>query len=523
MPDPDPLLSDPAAAHWAALVARAAARLRGERARAGAFLGALAAVPLFALSAATSALAHPDLARALLATALALPALGALVGRFRPLDPARLHTRIDRQFGLADEALAARELAGLASPAWRAAILRQAVAHTSSADWKTAWPVRWPRRSGLAASAALLAALLALLQLPSPGSAAPDPAAARRAEQKTALSELAKDWEKTAEEMKGEEWDAFRASVAELQKKLDAPELSERELLVALARVESRLAEASRTLAEAALASSSEELAEALAGLENLDAATDALRKKDFAAAAKALDQASAKLSAADAKLALRDASGAETARRLDKLAEKAAQKREGSKLAKTAKQMREAVERRDAKSLGECSASLADDAREAAACEASSSSLAALSRSLAGARLALAEGKKPGENDAAFSLAGQGRSPGSAQPGAGVGASAGDHSPGAEHDLAAASRQENLSGQANADGESTRRTVRATEAAPTLASAAGEADLAEFTRLSREAVEDESLPLEHRRAIHRYFQLIRPGSDTASAVSTSP
>lgn len=524
-------MSAPTAAHdsadaaWADLVARAARRIRSERARSGACLGALAAVPLFAASAAASAAELSSPAFALLATACAAPALGALAGLLRPLSASRLHARIDRQFGLADEALAARELSGLASPAWRAAILRQAVEHTRSADWQKTWPVRWPRRGGLAAGAALLAALLALVQLPTPGSASPDPAAARRAEQKAALAELAKDWEKSADELKGEEWDAFRASVAELQKKLDAPELSERELLVALARVESRLAEASRSLAESGLAASSEELAEALAGLENLDAATDALRKKDFAAAAKAFDQASAKLSAADAKLALRDTTGAETARRLDKLAEKAAQKREGSKLAKTAKEMREALERRDAKSMGQCSASLADDAREAAACESASASLASLSRSLAGARLALAEGKKPGENDPAFSLAGQSRAPGSSQPGGqGIGSSPGDRSPGAEHELAATSRQENLSGQANAEGESTRRTIRASEAAPTLASAGSEAELAEFARLSREAIENESLPLEHRRAIHRYFQLIRPAGESAAAnVSKSP
>lgn len=516
---------------WAALVARAAARMRAERVRAGLFHGALASVPVFAAAAGCSLAAQPGLARAALAIAFALPLVGALAGRLRPLSETRLHARIDRQFGLADEALAARELSGRASPAWRSAVLRQALAHAGSADWKLAWPLRWPRRSGLAASAALLAALLALVQLPRLAPVSSDPAAARRAEQQAALSELAKDWEKTADQLQGEEWDAFRDTLAELQKQLAAPELGERELLVALARVESRLAEAKSALADSALATQSEELAEALAGLENLDEATRALRERDFAQAAKNFDNASARLAADAAKLEFRDATGAETARRLEKLAEKAAKTRD-PKFAETAKKMREAVEKRDAKSLGQCSASLAAQSREAAARESAASALSSVARSLSDARLALAEGRKPGESESPASFAGQGQAPGAAgrgpsgdgPPADGIGSGAGDHSLGPENELAAAARQENLSGVANAEGESTKRTVRASQGAPTLAGAATEAELAESMRLSREAVLDESIPLEHRRAIHRYFQLIRPTSETAdSAVSTSP
>lgn len=508
---------------WARLVSRAASRIRRERARAGFVTGAIIAVPAAALAALLAATSLPSsVSLALLVAAVSAPALGWLAGYLRPRSPAAIHARIDRQFGLADEALAARELADRTSPAWRAALLRQAVSHTSSTDWNTAWPVRWPRRSGFTTGAALLAALLAWFLLPRSVPAGPDPAAALRAEQHTALSDLAKTWEKTADDLKGEEWNAFRETLSELQTKLADQNLSERELLVALARVESKLAEATAAVAESGVSNHAEDLAEALAGIEGMEAAAKALKERDLAAAAKALDKAAASLAAADAKLAFKDGTGAEAAKRLAQLSEKAAQKGD-AKLSEAAKKLAEAAKAGDCKSAGECSASLAEQSREAAANDSARASLASVSRSLSEARLALAEGKKPGESSESLSLAMQGQSPGRGSGGGpsgdGIGDAAGDHSPGAENALDPTARQESLAGVANADGESTKRTVRASEAAPTLAANATEAEIAEFTRLSREAVEDESLPLEHRRAIHRYFQLIRPSDAPATTL----
>jgi hypothetical protein len=512
---------------WTSLIARAESRIRHARARSGLVTGAFCAVPLAALAAGSAATRlNSAVPLSLLIAAIASPAFGWLVGRFRPLSPAVIHARIDRQFGLADEALAARELADRTSPAWRAAILRQAVAHTSSADWNIAWPVRWPRRTGFATGSAILAALLALVLLPRSVPVGPDPAAALRAEQHTALAELAKTWEKTADDLKGKEWDAFRETLAELQTKLAEQNLSERELLVALARVESKLAEATAAVAESGVSNHAEDLAEALAGIEGMEAAAKALKERDLAAAASALDKAAASLASADTKLAFKDGTGAEAAKRLAQLAEKAGQKGE-AKLAEAAKKLGEAAKAGDKKAAGESSASLAEQSREAASKEVARASLASVSRSLSEARLALAEGKMPGESTESMSLAMQGdkpgRGPGGGQSGKGIGDAAGDHSLGAENALDPASRKESLTGTANAEGESTKRTIRASEAAPALAANATEAEIAEFTRLSREAVEDESLPLEHRRSIHRYFQLIRPSLETPPPVSKTP
>ncbi|CAM3062018.1 hypothetical protein [Rariglobus hedericola] len=512
---------------WTSLIARAESRIRLARARSGLVSGAFCAVPLAALAAGSAATGlNSDFSLSLITAAVAAPAAGWLVGHLRPLSPAVIHARIDRQFGLADEALAARELADRTSPAWRAAILRQAVAHTSSADWNIAWPVRWPRRTGFATGSAILAALLALVLLPRSVPVSPDPAAALRAEQHTALAELAKTWEKTADDLKGKEWDAFRETLTELQTKLAEQNLSERELLVALARVESKLAEATAAVAESGISNHAEDLADALAGIEGMEAAAKALKERDLAAAASALDKAAASLASADTKLAFKDGTGAEAAKRLAQLSEKAAKKGD-AKLADTAKKLSEAAKTGDKKSAGEGSASLAEQSREAAAKDVARASLASVSRSLSEARLALAEGKKPGESTEPMSLAMQGdkpgRGPGGGQSGKGIGDAAGDHSLGAENALDPASRKESLTGTVNADGESTKRTIKASEAAPALAANATEAEIAEFTRLSREAVEDESLPLEHRRSIHRYFQLIRPSQETPSPVSKTP
>ncbi len=512
---------------WTALIVRAESRIRHARARSGLVSGAFCSVPLAALAAASAASGlNSTISLSLIAAALAAPASGWLVGRFRPLAPSVVHARIDRQFGLADEALAARELADRTSPAWRAAILRQAVVHTSSADWNTVWPVRWPRRTGFATGSAVLAALLALVLLPRTAPAGLDPAAALRAEQHAALAELAKDWEKTAEDLKGEEWNAFRDTLTELKTKLAEQNLSERELLVALARVESKLAEATAAVAESGVSNHAEDLADALAGIEGMEAAAKALKERDLAAAAAALDKAAASLASAGAKLAFKDGTGAEAAKRLAQLADKAAKKGD-TKLADSAKKLSEAAKAGDCKSAGQCSASLAEQSREAAAKDSARASLASVSRSLSEARLALAEGKKPGDASESMSLAMQGqtpgRGPGGGPSGNGIGDGAGNHAPGAENALDPTSRKESLTGTANAEGESTKRTIKASEAAPSLAANATEAEIAEFTRLSREAVEDESLPLEHRRSIHRYFQLIRPSQETPSPVSKTP
>jgi len=526
---PHPNHSDTSALEqdWGRLVTRAASRLRSGRARAGFVTGALIAVPVASLAAATSALGvRPAVSLALLSAAVAAPVLGWFIGRLRPLSPALVHARIDRQFGLADEALAARELADRTSPTWRAAILRQAVAHTGSVDWNIVWPLRWPRRTGLATGAAILAALLAFFLLPQSIPARPDPAAALRAAQQTALAELTKDWDKTTQDQKGKEWDAFRETIAELKSKLGEPNLSDRELLVALARVDARLADASKSLADAGISNHAEDLSDALSGIDGMEAAAKALKERDLAAAAAALDKAAATLAAEGAKTAFKDGTPDETAKRLDKLAEKAAAKGD-TKLAESVKKMSEASKSRDAKSLAKSSASLAEQSREAASADAARSALSSVARSLSEARLALAEGRKPGDKDASLEMAGQSpspaRGPGQGPPGNGIGNGPGDHSPGAENALADATRKESLSGTANPDGESTKRTIRSSESAPTLASAATEVDLAEFTRLSREAVEDESLPLEYRRSIHRYFQLIRPGQDSADPISKTP
>ena len=466
---PPPAASDdvPALEHaWSRLVARAARRIRQNRARSAFVIGAVSSVPLATLSFVFAALGAPS-AFSIIAffAAVAAPALGWLIGRFRPLAPALVHARIDRQFGLADEALAARELVDRTSPAWRAAIVRQAVAHTATADWTTAWPLHWPRRTGLATGAALLAALLALFLLPRPAPAGPSAGDTLRAEQHAALSELAKDWEKTADDKKGEEWNAFRQTVADLRAKLAEPDLSERELLVALARVESRLAEASKSLADAGVSNHSEELSEALAGIEGMEKAAKALKEKNLSAAAAALDKAAAALSEKDAKVAFKDGASAEkTAQKLAQLSEKAAKKGD-ARLAESAKKMAAAAKASDKQSLGQCSSSLAEQSREAAASESTRASLASVARSLSEARSALAEGRKPGDKagDAEFANAGDGpgKPAGSMPGGSGqrqqpgdnsAGQGVGDHGPGAENALAATARQDRRPPQRFAD-----------------------------------------------------------------------
>ena len=64
-------------------------------------------------------------------------------------------------------------------------------------------------------------------------------------------------------------------------------------------------------------------------------------------------------------------------------------------------------------------------------------------------------------------------------------------------------------------EGESEITTSSSVTGASTTAGAATKSQLAEYIELSQKAVEDEALPLAHRRVIRSYFERIRPVAES--------
>jgi hypothetical protein len=165
-----------------ALVRRGRRRLRTQAALEGAALAAVAAsavalilVYLVRRGALDEGLAPPLIA----GVALAIVAIGALLGAVRRIPTALVATRIDRASGLADRLASAcafeRDLSTPAAaelPAETRAMMQAAVAdairHADRADVRAATPLRWPRDGRAALAFAAVAAVVAGLYIEAP-------------------------------------------------------------------------------------------------------------------------------------------------------------------------------------------------------------------------------------------------------------------------------------------------------------------------------------------------------------------
>ena len=95
--------------------------------------------------------------------------------------------------------------------------------------------------------------------------------------------------------------------------------------------------------------------------------------------------------------------------------------------------------------------------------------------------------------------------------PGKGAGSEIDPNRFGAETKLASERSEEKLTGSIT-EGDSEITTEKTGEHSREATAAARKAGFTEYEKLSREVIEDESIPLAHRQAIRKYFEMIRPG-----------
>jgi hypothetical protein len=435
--------------------------------------------------------------------AAALLLLAADAALFWQVDRRRVVHRLDRQLGLADAAVSADELAGGPRDEWR----RQQLAHTihdlADRSWDERWPRRWPRFTGLAA--ATLALLCALLI----GAYFVEKAGAQslltpfQQAQFQALEEVFKDWEEAEKKFDDPELRERLAELKPLREQILAGKLTEKEALVALSRIEDKLAAARKSLEAQSLEPSAAELASAFEPIEGMSAMAAALRRKDFAQAEKLAAELADKLAQPEAKLP----EGAQKPENQQRLANAAAtlQQRQQEAASQAMRKMEQGMKNSDAQQTGEGMQGMKKSFGGQAKRDTEKQRLALQLAQMGQCKECLGTGQRLARG---MSLVP--RLATSKDHGNGAGSEIDPNRFGTETKLASSRTEEKVTGALDT-GDSEITTEKTGERTRESASAARSAGFREYEKLSREAIEDESIPLAHRQAIRKYFEMIRP------------
>jgi hypothetical protein len=207
----------------------------------------------------------------------------------RPRGQGKLPRKMDRFAGLPDLALAAAELADENSP-WTRLQKSQAVKALENKDWKRLWPVALPRWFWPRLLALLVLAAACFL----PGwfqaeeeRALADAEAARRTspelrEDLLAVEEMFEEWEKAGTERQDEWQSKLMKEVQPLRERLAKGEMTERQLLIELSKVEETLRAMQESLKSDSVQQFADPLAKTFEPHEGMGALAAALRREAF-------------------------------------------------------------------------------------------------------------------------------------------------------------------------------------------------------------------------------------------------
>mgnify|MGYP007124441925 FL=1 len=436
----------------------------------------------------------------LVALAFAGALVALIVAAVRPVGDLQAARAIDAHFGLPDQALSASELTPEAGENWVRLLRADTQTRLANLDWNTRWPVVWPKYSAAAGAAVLLlSALLAVRLGVLPPSA---PVADSGPNEKAALvEELLADWEKAAELTRDPE---LRELLAELQPLRDElPKMNEREMFLALSKLENKLEALRDAAARDSLESVAGDMASAVENSEGLGPLADALRRRELERAAELAEKAAEKLARKGAEVPA-GADSAATRQKMARAAEKLSESGQES-AASAIQQTGEGARRKDPSQMAQGMKQLAQSLAKAAQ---SQSAKARLGLQLA--QLGQCKNGMGNEEGAGLSLTvklseqkGQGRGAGS------------EIDPDREKDpthLASERSLEGLAGLAG-EGESEVETLSSETPGSEAPREERNAQFAKYEKLSQQAIADENLPPAYREAIRKYFEAIRPAA----------
>lgn len=426
----------------------------------------------------------------------------------RPVGESEAAATVDRELGLPQSTISTSELRHTElRPVWREAqeadTARRITGSGGSIQWR---PAR--RLLVVVPAFVLLAALAAILGLRHEPAAQPSPQAMAPP---AALMEIFEDWEQAQERFSNPLLDELLESIEPLRLSLEDNELSERELLIELGRLEDRITAMREQLERESLAPFAAEMADALTQAGGMDVLTAAVQERNFERAAQMTDALDERFG--DDRAGLPQGLGEQSTQ--ERFAELAG-KLDGAGHQQAADSMRkfsDAGRNMSREELREALSAMGEAMRQQAARDNQRDML-----DTQRTQLALCKDGMQGETgDGAMammpSLAGDEGD--DQQP------MAGTHTDpdrfGAARDGITPAAQEVLTGQADPHGESD--TVRfLSQDAPAEGTVSRDAEtIARYERLSRQAVGDESMPMAHRLTIRSYFESIRPATGAAT------
>lgn len=482
-------------------IASAQRRIRKQRfvSVAGFGLRALAAV-LFVTAVVAWIFPSAALACALLGAAAVLAAVVAAVAAWsQPVSGLQAARAVDTHFDLPDHTLSAAELKAEAGESWLQLQREDTAARLTNLDWKTRWPIVWPKFSVAAGAAVVLLAALLTARLAVLPPTAPLAETAPR-ESAAAVEEMLADWEKAAELTEDSELKELLAELKPLREEL--PKMNEREMLLALSKLESKLEALREAAAKDSLEASAGDMAAALENVEGMGALAAALRRKEFEKAAEMARTESQKLAQKDAKVPS-GADAASTQQQMSKASEKLSQSGQ-SQAASAMNQTREGAQDQNASQMSQGLKELSQCLSKAGQCQSAKArlglQLAQLGQCKAGAGNCDAKG---------MSLVAK---LGEAKKGKGAGSSS---DPNREKDPTDLGSTRSLEGLAGAAGEGESETEMLASDSPGSEAPRGDrnAQFAKYEKLSQQAIADENLPVAYREAIRKYFEAIRPAA----------
>ncbi len=424
-----------------------------------------------------------------------------LVAWLLPVDPGRAGRAVDVEFGLPDHVLSASELMLGANGEWTGLQRADTEARLAALDWTAAWPMNWPRFSVAAGVASVLLGGLLILRLTTAGfGGAVVGGPEGLPEEAAAIEEMLQDWEKAAEQMDDPE---LRELVAELQPLRDElPNMSEREMLLALSKLENRLEALRESAAKNSLETMSADLAAAMDDMEGMGALAAALRRKEFEEAAELAEKEAQKLGKNGAQIP----KGAELAATQEQMARAAGklQKSGQSEAAQAMNQTREGAQNKNAQQMGKGMGQLSKSLGKAGQSQSAKARLGLQLAQLGQMKNGIGQGDGPGKGMSLVPKLSQSKN------GKGAGS---ETDPNREKDPTQSGADRSLDGLTGMVGEGDSEVENLSSDTPGEEAPRNgrEARFAQYKKLSEQAITDENLPLAYRETIRKYFEAIRP------------
>ena len=320
----------------------------------------------------------------------------------------------------------------------------------------------------------------------------------------TAMEELFKEWQEAADESGDEEFKQALDELRPLRERLTRENAPAAEMLADLNRVEEKLAAARTKLEARSLDPHAAALAAAFDPMKGMSALAAALRRKDFAAAEQLARDSADKLGTPDAKT---PEGAQQSAGQMAQLGRQAEERGDGQ-MAESLSQLNQGAKENNAQRMGEGMRGMQNAFARQNARNQSQQRIASQMRQVGFCKTSIGEGKSMARG---MSLMPKLALTKSEEPGKGAGAERDPNRFGAPSELNADRTEEQLTGTASTDGESETTTMKSSDPHREAARGGIAAGFKEYEALSREAVEDENIPLAHREAIKRYFERIRP------------